>query len=312
MHDDTTKGTDASSNSEDALPIASLLRMAADGELNDEQQARLDTHLRNTPTDADRVGFERSLKDACTRSLNAEAITCPDSVRAAVMQAIAGEAPAEQPDQQEEAVIGRVDEAGAAHRGNRFSWVRAVGNVAASVAIVALAITLVRMAISPGASSEVIAGFVVKEHQHCVGNESHAVRKLSMTDLQALPKELQGMLGEELWIPELADAGYVFTGAGKCAVPGGPSAHMVFEPASGADAAIFGGTVSLFVQRLDASIFEIEAGRTYTFDQHDPEHRTLIWETNGLVYYLVADTEAQRNEAAARMCDRESWPDPID
>lgn len=90
----------------------------------------------------------------------------------------------------------------------------------------------------------------------------------------------------------IRDAGYVFAGLGRCAVPGkGRSAHLIYKP----DATLAPGapTLSLFVQE-DTGDLPLVTGCRYTNEDCCPSFRKVcsciltIWREDGLVYYLVA------------------------
>jgi anti-sigma factor RsiW len=115
--------------------------------------------------------------------------------------------------------------------------------------------------------------------------------------LQELPNSLRDFLGHDAQCqcPDLSKLGYQFAGCGPCIIPGGKTAHLLYQPTGGG-----GGPVSLFVQ-LDRAQLAIENGKTYL--ARDPADGTemIVWRGQGVVYYLVGENDGQLKSAAGEM-----------
>lgn len=262
------------------LPIAALLRLAADDELTAEQRARLDAHLLEHPEDGRRIEFERSLRCACARAC------CPcGCAPAGLRERILAQA----------ATGGAEATAGASRAApRRPDWgVRAVvrfGAVAAAVALVAVMAFLVgrsgqeRGGLSGRTLAASLAGFVVTEHERCAGGDATVESKFFIHDAEEAANEFGALVGRPVSLPCLRHAeleGLRFVDAGLCHPPGGDALHMRFRRQ---DAEGGSGLVSLWVQEDDGRL-PMEDGVTYTLGVGCDGVR--VWRLDGIRYVLV-------------------------
>lgn len=166
--------------------LAPLLRACADGELSDEQCARLREYIQQHPDAASQVRFEEALRSSCSRAMKQPC--CPDALRdkiraiaSAAAQPSAPADPARTEPDHDEAYAQRIEGAGAYTRDRSF-WARSplMGAAAALLIVVAgaliwqsVSLTGASMPAHPGLSFEQasyyerVSDFVVREHNRC-------------------------------------------------------------------------------------------------------------------------------------------------
>jgi anti-sigma factor RsiW len=278
----------------EGLDISTLLRLGADGELTPEQAATLEAHLAANPADRERLAFERSLRSACARQMQGAA---PAGLRDRIEAALREHAAEPEP-------VGAVHVAGRIPpnpvvRRRRGSLTNRVLNAAAVLVVAGLAVLFLRASLSQDATvaqAEAVAGFLPAEHSACTIDPDRLTdQDLAVTDLSNVPAAFRPLLGASPSIPDIEALGYRFTGAGPCAVPGGESVHLMFEAVSerrppGCSLR----PLSLFIQRTDR--FNMQPGQTYVVESPDDRMTIYAWTSDGLVYYLVADSKGQCSE----------------
>lgn len=277
-------------NTPGGLPLGTLLRMAADGELSPEQEAALRTHLEAHPEDAERIDFERRLRGACGCAC-AGSDELPKGLRERILAACR-----EENIQQADAAPAVVVTAGADTTSRGFwagRFVARFGAIAAAVALMAVMGFLVVQSRSPDPISagppdvrqvtDNLARFVRKEHARCDDSSlPGADAKFTIHDPAELPEAFASLVGRPhslQTVMEAGDHGLRFKDAGVCYPPGGQALHIRFTTADPAD-----GPVSLWIQADDGSL-GIEDGVTYTCG--DGGECVRIWRCDGVRYALV-------------------------
>ncbi|MEM9064961.1 MAG: hypothetical protein AAGB51_05670 [Planctomycetota bacterium] len=276
------------------LNLAALLRAAADDELTAEQRVRLDAHLAAHPEDADRVAFERELRQAVSRVIADATPSVSDRLRERV-RAIAAEARGED----SQAVSGV--ESLAAETSQPSFWAnplhsplgRGIGSLAALIALAAVLWFVPAPVVTP-AYAQAVAQHVSSEHSRCALLDDAVNAKFSVNSLEEVPAAFRSITGRDVSLASLALAdfeGMTFVDAGRCRVP--PSTESSLHVRFRTDA---GELISLFVQPA-ASDLGMEEGVTYQYTGHAPKDgsacATVIgWTKSGFVYYLVSDRSA--------------------
>lgn len=286
--------TDRSGESIDfsAVPAASLLRAAADGELDAEAQARLAEHLAAYPDAERRIAFESGLRDACAKAMGDIPVPAglADRVKANLAQP-------ESTDQ--ERLADALADRAAETRSPSFWSNPAMRTVGALAAVLVLAFSVVfavrgfQSGPTPtnGYSVE-LARFVAAEHSRVSDNEAAADAKFNHGEPQSVAATLAALLGHSPEMPDCSRKTVTFGGGSECKVPGkGPSTHFQFfvEPADniGPPERL---PVSVFVKR-DSGELDLEPGITYSVNTAAcgvTNARIYVWQRDGLVYVLVA------------------------
>ncbi|MCA9287225.1 MAG: hypothetical protein KDA05_01490 [Phycisphaerales bacterium] len=292
------------------LGSAAFLRAGADGELNGAQAEAFEALEGDA---AARVAFERGLRAACARCMDAKA---SDALRARVVQTIRASCPD----------AGSGDTTGAVrHEGGsaaprpqpgraRMPRGRRVLMSVGVSAFLLLAIGMVVQAvINAGSTSGTLDGgqqftaslasFVSGEHLRTNPNTEAARLKFSCRDFARVSTDFSEALGEA---PDLPQPGgehdLEFEGAARCGVPGGGRSiharYLSHDPAGHTHG------VSIFVQQ-DTGRLDLQEGQVYRLACDNAA--VTVWSHAGLVYYLVAD------DAAGCRCFRTAMglPDPV-
>jgi anti-sigma factor RsiW len=179
----------------------------------------------------------------------------------------------------------------------RIGYLRA----AAAILIVALgtvAFLVVRNAPTPvvQGSPLVTAQFVSsasKVHINCARDAEHFAAGFPRK-VQELPGSLQTYLGHSATCPDLTDLGYRFNGCGPCAIPGGKTAHLLYQSTQGK------GPVSLFIQADEGQLL-LEDHKVYLARDAVDGTEMIVWRGHGVVYYLVGENDEQLANAAQEM-----------
>lgn len=295
--------------------IGSMLRLAADDELSRAQREQLAAAL---PADeaAARVAFERQLRSACARVMVADEREFPavsaglrESVERIVKRSAAVAAPAvDEPRRHAPRTSPRVQRTG--RRVPRLAWV----SLAACLLIVAgfVVIRLVTPAPtfieSPERGRVALVGFLGSEHRRCALDDDALKSKMTVYQLAAASTKFTKLLGGELSAEAIEKAGYEFLGSGRCAVPGGGSSiHMIFHDPNPVAASSTAGTparhpsrFSLFIQH-DLNELPIVDGVTYRLETGADKPLIVVWRHQGLLYYLVTETETQQHAVMESM-----------
>lgn len=284
----------------EGMDISVLLRLAADGELTAEQSARLEAHLAAHPEDAARVAFERSLRGACARCMGG---TAPAGLRDRVQAALAERAEPESAAPAAVHVAGRISPPPARTR-RRGTLTNRILNAAAVVVVAGLAVLFLRASLSQDstqAQAQAVARALPEQHSACaIDPDLLTGQDRFVSDLSAVPAAYRPLLGASPSIPDIEALGYRFTGAGPCAVPGGESVHLMFEAIDERrPEECPRKPLSLFIQRTD--LFNMQPGQTYTVESPNDKMSIFAWASDGLVYYLVAESKGQCNEVMKAM-----------
>ncbi len=287
------------------MPDAAIMRMAADGELTDDQRERLDRLLSRSLEGHARIQFERELRGAVGRVMGAS--SAPASLRASVERIVES---ARDSEPAPELKLTEAPRPGAsmpeplrAQTRSRSFWARRqslVGALAA-VLVVGVASVLVWQATRLAGVSLTAAqtdyrsrlvSHVAGEHRRVI-DPTVAANKLSLHEpeevrafFQQVVGSVPSMEGLTVGTPEM-----VFVGAGNCHVPGsdGSSAHLRLDliAPDGSVARV----VSVFV-KADHGELPMEPGVTYALDTKacgQSGTRVLAWTDGGLAYFMVAD-----------------------
>ncbi|MEN1706532.1 MAG: hypothetical protein AAFR76_01290 [Planctomycetota bacterium] len=277
------------------LPLAALVRLAADGEISAEQERRLESELEQNPELARQIEAEQLLRSSLERAFS-DGQAAPAGLRDRVAAAMASvELNSEQSDDAD------VPTRMATMTRDRSFWAGPAARVLAAAAALTLVATVFVVS-RGGVSSEPISNrtravqFVASEHGRCVIDLPPGTGKFRVSNADEMPGLTGDVLGREITLADLVVNGaenVSFIDAGRCGVPGGgKSMHMRFEVPSdlGGDPERF----SLFVQQ-DEGGMALTEGVTYELDPSGGGEIDLkspsiyVWLRGDLVYYLVVD-----------------------
>jgi hypothetical protein len=284
-----------------------LIRMAADGELTDEQVAAFEKLCAERDCTQDRVRFEQTLRECCGRVMR-DKPCCPEALRTRIRAMAASQSPFHAADHAQAESVS-VAEAMAPRTRSAAFWRRSPGLAAAAVVLLSLAGVLIYQGArvptggAPGSAAwsgqtvayqEQVARFVAAEHLRCCEDEA-AASKMIVRDLDQARDRFARSLGVASLdlsadLPAGGETGSMtFYGAGDCHVPGASrSAHARYD-ATGPD-----GTavhLSLFVMP-DEGRLALAEGKTYvvTSSTCDEQGVSLFaWREGGVVYLLVSE-----------------------
>ncbi|MFG0258715.1 MAG: anti-sigma factor family protein [Phycisphaerales bacterium JB041] len=274
--------------------IATLLRLAADGELSEQQEAALRAHLEAHPEDRARVDFDRKLRDACGCACVPDCCA-PESLRQRVLaccsQAVDGDAP------NDPRLAARLDARAAETRESGFWSGRTIarfGTIAAVIALVGIVGYMVGRStpVGPGGQPSIrtveerISNFVRSEHNRCAKSSPDIGKKFDIDDPQKLPAVFESIIGQPFSLACVLDAddhGLRFVDAGRCYPPGGDAIHVRFVTDDEA-----ASPVSLWIQKDDDSL-PMEDGITYTAGEGCDCVR--FWRVDGVRYVLISSQE---------------------
>jgi hypothetical protein len=290
------------------LPLGAMIRAAADGELSTDQEAMFEVHLQRHPEHAARVRFEHDLRRACKRVFVQEGRTVEPSaaLRGRVEElTIAGRGEADRVPVRHQPAPRAAGDGVGGFRHRRLATLFAVLALFATGAVYFIAFnTAPTFRESPELAKVALVSFIKSEHRRCVLDERALQHKMTAYSTSEVGGEFEDLLGKALSVADLEKAGYVFAGAGRCAVPGaGASVHLVFRsqaqaPVAGSNAQeAAAGALSLFIQK-DTGELPIRENETYRLETERGNPLILIWLHQGLIYYLVS--ESGDSEAAAR------------
>lgn len=269
------------------LPIAALLRMAADGELDQHQEDRLRAHLADHPEDEARIGFERDLRGACARACSPGG-AAPAGLRDKILANC-----------RDQAVADGIEERASQTRDRSFWAGRVVvrfGAVAAVVALVAAVSFMIGRGgpglpsgphqVSPEVMLARVVHFVGNEHDRCADLPELDNSKFTVGAPDRLEPEFATLAGREVSLSTVLTAeqqGLHFFDAGRCHLPsGGTAMHIRFttdDPQA--------GIVSVWAQ-VDGSL-ELDEGITYTGEYNGVMVRT--WRVGEVRYVLACCTD---------------------
>lgn len=283
-------------------PIATLLRLAADGELSTQQEAELRAHLEANPEDNARVEFDRRLRQACGCAC-APDCCAPERLRRRVI-ACCGKSSGDHADQ---TVLADNLAARAAETRTQGFWAGRViarfGTIAAVIALVGVVAYMVGRT-SPQqppidgtrtihTAAERLASFVRKEHNRCASGLPEIGTKFTITNPDDLPIAFEEIVGKSFSLESVLQAnghGLRFLDAGLCHPPGGDALHIRFETENQSS-----GPISLWIQK-DTGVLPIEDGVTYT--QGSGCDCVRFWRVEGVRYILVCSEEESASVAS--------------
>ncbi|MCA9298385.1 MAG: hypothetical protein KDA28_04925 [Phycisphaerales bacterium] len=253
----------------DPLDIATLIRLASDGELTDAQREVLDRHLESHPGDGVRIEFDRQLRTATARVMD---MRCPRDVRARVEAMASGEVePSAISDHEED------DAPIAIMSSRRFA-------MAAAVLVLLGAFAHFRSIQAPIHHPDLpvqIAGFVIDQHVRGEGTPLN----LSTSDLIEEYPSLYCTRAQT----RLDRIHMVLQQVSDCDFPDGTNAIHLRIIGDGADGAHV--PISIFIEE-DTGQLDLEAGRSYSYDCGEvgiADKRILMWKAEGRIYFLVSD-----------------------
>ncbi len=278
------------------LPVAVLLRLAADDELDASAQTQLEAHLRAHPEDQAIIDAERALRRACSRACSSD-VSAPPSLRNRIDAIIAQ---SRQHEAQSASSVSTpvaddepsVPQSLASQTQSRRFWIRqTVVRYAALAAMIALVAVV---AFQVGRSSDSwkpmgtqIAAFARHEHTRCLSDMPVIESKFTITELDQVPSEFAAITGKAVTLPAILhaqQAGLEFIDAGQCHLPGrGKSMQIRFRTADHPDQII-----SLWVQDDDGQL-PLKEGITYTTGSGSDCVR--LWRVDGIRYVLVCPDE---------------------
>ena len=296
QNDNQDRGHDA----RPALPHGGLIRAAADGELTDAEQARLDA-IEDADLDR-RLAFEGDLRARVSHAMGP--VEVPADLRARIAAAMAetdvDDADAETTDSPD-VITTPLGET----RDPSF-WDGTMGVVArwaAVAAVLALAATVIITAgrsafTSPYSQGQATAlvGFIGGEHDRCGEFGSHYDRKMSyqsLEDARAAAARILGTNPDSMDFQSSLEAeGFNFAGLGRCAVPGGGSSiHLMYRRAGDAQ------PISLFLQTGADRSLDIPDACCLV----DGADELIIWQSKGVRYYLFSHDTAAVDAIAGLM-----------
>lgn len=274
--------------------IATLLRLAADGELSEQQEAALRAHLEAHPEDRARVEFDRKLRDACGCAC-APDCCAPESLRQRVLACCSETAGGSASDPH---LADRLAARGEQTRDRGFWSGRTIarfGTIAAVIALVGLVSYMVGRSTPPSGPpsqptirtvEERISNFVRTEHNRCAKSSPDIGKKFTINDPSELPAVFESIIGQPFSLACVLDAndhGLRFVDAGRCYPPGGDAIHVRFVTDDEA-----ASPVSLWIQKDDDSL-PMEDGITYTAGEGCDCVR--FWRVDGVRYVLITSQE---------------------
>jgi hypothetical protein len=300
--------------------LLELLRLAADGEISDEQRVSMEAML----------AASDQLSAACRRHIRAEqrlrsavgrasaSITAPAAVRSAVVQTLMHEtAQATAGAAVGQHVLARIDRSGVTPRAGQSQspWWRGIlaspqrANFAAVAAVLALIAGAVLFGIfgrtiddvpTPVISaSDVVsraATYADGEHGECTVDIERLHRKAAFTTVEGAEAALSETLGAAVRVFDLSSHGYQFIGAGRCAVPleKQPSGHLMYRKFINGQP---GPMVSVFVAPARGCCKGLCAGMrpcewmSAQAAASSCKHKVLYSTDGRLVYFLVCCDE---------------------
>ncbi len=310
------------------LPLAALVRLAADGEISAEQERRLELELDRDPSLSRQVEAEQLLRASVERAFGDASAgpATPAGLRDRVAAALAGVELAGLAQEGFEPAADGADTVDVPTRLASMTRDRSFWNgPAARVLAAAAALTLVATVFivsrtgvpteSPVGDRTRAVQFVASEHGRCVTDIAPGAGKFRVTNASGMPGLTGDVLGREISLADLVVNGaenVAFIDAGPCHVPGGGgSMHLRFEvPAeTGGEPHRF----SLFVQQ-DQGTLELSEGVSYVLDPSNGGQVELkspviyVWLRAGMVYYLVVDTP----KACGAIRERLAAPEAIE
>ena len=276
------------------MPLAALIRAAADGEISPADRERLEAELSEARVD-ERVAFERALRESVREHMTGPA--APAGLRERITDAMAAATAVAAVDENETMHSRSAGGVGDARLTRDRRWwasplVATLGRWGAVAAVLAIAATLIFNAsrstvtaspYSPEEASQLVS-FIGRQHDACKDFNETWERKMKFQSpeaAQAAAAEILQIAPDAFHFREpLTRKGYEFAGLGRCAVPGGDhSVHLIYKRPSD------GAAVSLFIQtnartKLPSSCCLVDKCQA-------PE--CAIWQDGPVRYYVFSE-----------------------
>jgi anti-sigma factor RsiW len=211
--------------------LANLIRLAADDELSDQQQAELDALRSDHPEVAESVAFQRSLRVAVGRSMGGPGMTAPAGLEGRIRKALAAE-----------------EHRQAMEANGPFNFIRTLGRrqvpnsiaagflllLGAAVVMSLLGLPRGNQGFGPAMNGlQVESGleFPAIEHVKCTSNRTYAEQKLTLHQLDEVERHFTDELKWDVAVPDLTSIGYTFFDAGPCTLNGRSveSVHLRYQ-----------------------------------------------------------------------------------
>lgn len=291
----------------DGVSPGELIRMAADGELTDEQVAAFEKLCAERDCTQDRVRFEQTLRECCGRVMR-DKPCCPEALRTRIRAMAASQSPFHPAEAGQPATVSAAESMAPRTRTVAF-WRRSPGLAAAAAVLLSLAGVLIYQGArvptgqAPGSSGwsgqpvayqEQVARFVAAEHLRCCQDEA-AESKMIVRDLDQARDRFARSLGVASLdlspdLPATAQTGSMtFYGAGDCHVPGASrSAHARFDATSPDGTPVH---LSLFLMP-DEGRLALADRTTHVVASSSCEEKGVslfAWREGGVVYLLVSE-----------------------
>ena len=287
---------------------AELLAALADGELDLSQSPQARQLLSEDPQAAVQIACQQQLRRSVAAAMDGPAMRCPEDLRASLHE-MAAEADASSdlsqtppptpaasmPPYTGEPVLARIGR-----------WAPA-----AVAAVLLVAATAVFFATGtgglgqPGTAVLDVQAVQTFGHRHtlCASDPSERLvgHERFGDSLEQLPGNLNDYFSRSAdgLSLDLSSAGYEYQLTGVCSLPGSGSVHIVYQNKSNPDQ-----MMSLWVIPAQQEISEqMEAGRVYVEAAADLDHPVILWEDNGLLFYLVGDSLQDAQNAVQTLRD---------
>ena len=270
--------------------LASELSAFADGELDAVSANRLQQEVENNPVARQALHQHEQLRTASRRVVNRRTPPVSESLRARLQSMSPPPAvPASLPTLR-----------------LAPTWEVKIGRLAAAAACVIVAflagIWSQRQAPSPVSNpsiADVIPASLVSHAEEVHGVCSRLALGLHSggypAEVAALAPAVERDLHSDHPYPDLSSIGYRYRGAGPCGWPLPDAAHLLYR-------SIRPGTinaVSVFVQPWHEQ-YPVEAERVYTVSVAQSPFPMLVWRSDHVVYFLIADN-TRVEQAALRL-----------
>ncbi|XAM00871.1 hypothetical protein OT109_05690 [Phycisphaeraceae bacterium D3-23] len=280
-----------------------MLAALADGELDLRDCPDALAKISADSQGAQRIAFQQQLRRSVASAMDGPSMRCPDALRSqieslAISTTTHGEAPAAQPPPPAQpaplpavhsvaphgqpAVIGRIGR-----------WAPAA--VAAVLLIAATAVFFSGGSDSPaGPATPILDARTVQtfgtRHMHCADNPAdtlkesdrfgHGVDELPTTLDDYFSRSVDGVAFD------LSAVQYDYQLAGVCNIPGSGAVHLVYRHHDHPERAM-----SLWIVPANEEITRnMQQGRVYVETATGLDHPVILWEDNGLIFYLVGDS----------------------
>jgi anti-sigma factor RsiW len=265
--------------------LAEYLTAWTQGELDTDQADRLHAYLRANPGAAGKLDQSLRLAAEARRALVALAPPATAELRDRVA-ALANRS------------TGRPSSIKIFRSPASRAWAAAVLVAVGIGLIVGHAMT--RPAIVSQTTAEVIPAEIVQRVGRIHGECARVADRLHAngypTDTTALQSDVEADFHTDLPHPDLSSVGFRYIGAGPCGDTLPNTVHLLYKSLRPTSIA----AVSLFVGPYHGQ-YPIDPGRVYTAsDDRDP-FPMLVWRTDKVVYFLLADDTATAKEVAAKI-----------